>query len=214
MLNDYQQSILSQVTLKFGALQRLAEILEKAGDFTSILDDFVRIIPRLIPVEAFDTLDAYNQIRSACPMLGLPPVNIDRAAELQTEIARSYSDLLRKLDLHQYNRMDKLQARLDELINKAANALGRDWFICATEVCNATQDLTFAATRNDIKRHLEIKSEIAEGRLPGNTRTPYTVVTESGAQKIAQLKEQRSQIAGLAASQKVEIQAIISRSAQ
>jgi hypothetical protein len=210
-LNDYQQEILSQLTRRFSALRRLAELLERAGDFTLILDDFVRIIPRLIPVEALDSLEAYTQIRNACPMLGLPEVNIDRAAELQTELARAYANLLRKIDLHQYNRMDQLQAKLDQFIGKAVNSVGRDWYICASTICDSTQNLSFGAVRNDIRKYLEIKSEIAEGRLPGNSRHPYSIVSEAGEQKMVQLKESRSQIATLARSEKAEIQAIITR---
>lgn len=212
-LSDFQQEILSQLTRRFNALVRLAELLEKAGDFTGILDDFVRIIPRLIPIEALSSLDAYNQIRNACPMLGLPEANIDELAKLQFDLARAYADLLRKLDLHQYNRMEELQDRLDEMIGKALNAMGRDWFICASVVCDAAVDDAFLPIRQDVAKYLEIKSQIAEGRLPGNTRTPFTVVSESGAQKIQQLKEQRSQVAQLAQSENAEIQAIISRQA-
>lgn len=212
-LSDFQQEILSQLTRRFNALVRLAEILEKAGDFTAILDDFIRIIPKLIPIEALSTLDAYDQIRRACPMLGLPEANIDNLATLQFDIARAYANLLRKLDLHQYNRMDQLQARLDEAIGKALNAMGRDWFICASVVCDAAVNDAFLPIRQDVAKYLEIQSEIAEGRLPGNARTPFTIVSESGAQKIQQLKENRAQISTLAQSENVEIQAIISRRA-
>jgi hypothetical protein len=212
-LNDWQQSVLSGLTRRFGALQRLAQILEEAGDITGFLDDIVRIIPRLVPIEALDSLNAYNLIRGACPMLGLPEANIDAAAKLQTDLARAYAELLRKIDLHQFNRLDLLQARLDQVIGKAVNSLGRDWFICATTVCSATQDDLFGPVRSDVAKYLEIKSEIARGNLPGNTRTPFTIASESGAQKIQQLRENRVQISNLAKSEKAEIQSIVNRTA-
>lgn len=209
-LNDYQQAALAQITQRFGALQRLAEILEKAGDFTDILNDFTRITARLVPIDDV-SLDAYERIRLTCPMLGLPEASIDALEDLQTTLARAYSNLIRRLDLHQYNRMDLLQARLDGVIGKALNALGRDWFVCANAVCEATQTLEFSKIKEDVRQFMEIKSQIAEGRLPGNTRTPFTIVSESGAQKIALLKENRAQLSVLTTSEKENIQQIVSR---
>lgn len=220
-LSSFQQEVLDQLARHFNAIARLAEILEKVGDVTST-GDLAKIIPQLPPLSSLVSIDAYNQIRAACPMLNLPVANAahldsktgaDAVAKFQLDVARAYAGLLRKIDIHPFNRMGKLQARLDSVLAKAISAVGSDWFVCASIVCDLSTNAAFATTHDNIRQHLEINSQVAAGNLPPGTRTPFTVVSETGGPKVAQLMEQRSQLAQLSQSDNAQVQAIISRKA-
>jgi len=89
------------------------------------LGDLQQLIPQigsLIPLATID-LDAYNQIRAACPFLNLPPADPSgdantAVASLRAQIALAYAQFTGKLLNHPWNRMGKLQDEMNDFYSK------------------------------------------------------------------------------------------------
>lgn len=183
VLTDYQVSVLDTIGQKFTSLQRLATILEQAGDLADIISPILQSPNLIIPLSALNSVDVYNNIRNACPMLGLPEASADSIYQLQYQMALAYAEIMKKLDLHQYNRMDELQARLDDMVADAANALGRDWITCANVLCSVPTDPTVKT----------IAASIAESTSDPTSRL-LTVLNSAQQQKVDSLNNARIQI--------------------
>lgn len=110
-LADYQIKVLQAINGKFLALQRIADLLEQLGDISGFLPN----ISALIPISQID-LNLYEQLRSSCPFLNLPPASINAEAtldNLRAEVNAAYGRLLAQLSQNPLNRLGKLQAKLD-----------------------------------------------------------------------------------------------------
>ena len=208
ILTDFQNQLISQIYQKFSALKRLAEILEKAGDISGLLDNLLKIIPNMIPLELLRGLEFYEKLRQSCPMLNLPQASFESATgDLQTQVAKAYANLLQQIDLHQFNRLDKLQQRLDDFVGQVRNAGGVDWKICAGALCGAVQSATSAAGQKAFTDELDRLKKLPTTAQDAATK-PFQVIGEGTQQKVNDMKEARSRILALGQSQNPNVQAI------
>lgn len=136
-LADFQVKIMEAINGRFGALRRLANLLEAAGDLTGFVPD----ISKLIPLSRIDT-GIYDELRVNCPFLNLPPVDMSAEqylGELRAQVNAAYGRLLGQINLHPFSRMGQLQAKLNEYqtrINAAALG-GSDFLRCLQSICQA-----------------------------------------------------------------------------
>lgn len=206
-LQDFQKEVVEQVYRRILALKRLAEILEAAGDLSTIVGDVLNSLPGLPPVDFLNSIKVYEDLRFACPMLGLPPFNEEAVAELQAKVAAAYAEIVRRLDLHQYNRLDLLQARVDELVAKARSAMGIDWWICAEAICGIAENNFAVLNRNfkiELSRVDQLPADTAE-----NLKKPFRILSDSTQQKVNDLKSARADIVSLGKnSENPEIRAL------
>jgi hypothetical protein len=206
-LTDLQAQVMTELYAKFRSLQRLAEILEKAGDVSGFFSNLLALLPNLVPVDLLRGVEAYNSIRDACPMLGLPEAN---TGKLQTDLARAYADLIRRIDLHQFNRLDKLQERLDDLVSKANAAMSTDWMRCASAVCAAADKVSVASLKDNFRQELarvaNLPADAAEA-----AKKPFRVLNDSAVKKVSDLKEARVKIIQLGQSENASIQTMFNR---
>jgi hypothetical protein len=122
-----QAMIFDQVNRRVAALRRLAEILEQAGDLNILIPD----INKFIPIAQIDTL-MYDQLRQACPALGLPPFT--GVNDLKATVANAYARVQTYLQNCPYNRMGSIQEKLDSYLSKVTQATGPwdylNWMNC------------------------------------------------------------------------------------
>jgi len=203
VLIGYQQAILSQITNKFGALQRLARLLEEAGDLADIISPILQLPNTFIPLSLIaEGATIYNHLRDNCPMLNLPEASLDNIYDFQYRVALSYADLMKKLDLHQYNRMDQLQARLDEAIGEALDAMGRDWVQCAQSICDLAVSDDFLQLRDQFLTRV---STAVTGQ------SAYEVLNEAQREKVTRLNNARDFLGGLADTSREDVQSLFTR---
>jgi hypothetical protein len=208
VLTDFQDQLISQIYQKFGALKRLAEILEKAGDISGLISSLVGAIPNMIPVELLRGLEYYEKLRQSCPMLNLPLASFESVTgDVQTQVAKAYANLLQQIDLHQFNRLDKLQMRLDDFVNQARNAGGVDWRVCASALCGAVQSATSSAGQKAFADELNRLKKLPTTAEDAATK-PFQILGAGTQQKVNDLKESRARILALGQSQNSGIQAI------
>lgn len=184
LFTDLQVAILDKIGQKFTSLQRLASILERAGDLADIVSSILQAPNLFLPISALNSIDVYNNIRNACPFLGLPPADADSIYQLQYQLARAYADIMKKLDLHQYNRMDELQARLDDLISDGLDALGRNYITCANVLCSLPSDPTVQAILVDVENSVST--------VTGADNQALDVLNSAQKQKVQQLNDAKS----------------------
>ena len=147
-LQSYLLSIVGQYLKKLALLQRLASIMEQAGDLLQIPN-----LTNLIPVGLIDATN-YNQIRCACPFLNLPDLTSEEAAlaDFQSLVAKGYQALDSYLASHPYAAMNALQDQLDQLLaqieSTALNAIspGLDVIGCLEAICNGLDQLQLYAS--------------------------------------------------------------------
>lgn len=142
ILDEGQFLLLSAINRKLSALQRLAGLLEELGDFNSFLPDITRLVPIL---QIND--DLYEELRTACPFLNLPPSGL---GDLQADVAEAYNRLRAYLNAHPWNRMGNLQDRLNKLLDQfqLGNFPGSDFLQCATTMaCGTVPGLANGATK-------------------------------------------------------------------
>jgi hypothetical protein len=137
-LSDFQQKIIDAINSKFAALRRLAEMLERLGDLTGFLPD----LSKLVPISSL-SLSIYENLRSSCPMLGLPPGQGSPAqvlGNLQAQVDAAYGSLLAQLDLNPLSRLSKLQTKLDGYQQQFNLSVlgGGDFMRCLQAACQAT----------------------------------------------------------------------------
>lgn len=136
-LSDFQQKVIDMINGKFAALRRLADLLERLGDLTGFLPD----ISKLIPISAID-LSIYENLRTECPFLNLPPAQGDPEqvlGQLRAQLNTAYGRLLGQLNLNPYGRLSKLQQKIDDFqqqFNLAA-LNGVDFMQCLQAACQA-----------------------------------------------------------------------------
>jgi hypothetical protein len=215
-LTDVENKVIEALYRKLGSLRRLAELLEKAGDITGLIGAVLNSLPSMIPVQLLRSFEAYNRLREFCPMLGLPPAGIESTADLQTKVATAYSKLIQQLDLHQYNRLDKLQARLDSLVAEARSVIGSgtDWMICAKAMCDA---IGGDASITGLKT--AFNTEVARvAALPATAveaaKKPFRVLDDEAIKKVDDLKRARVQLIALGQSENADIQATFDKLAR
>ena len=146
-LQAYLLSIVSKYLKKLALLQRLASMIEQAGDLIHLPD-----LANLIPVGLLDASN-YNQIRCACPFLGLPALDAEQAAlvDLQTLVQKGYQELDSFFANHPYARLTQLQDQLDQLLAEieqaALNAIspGMDVLACLDAICQGLDQLQIYA---------------------------------------------------------------------
>lgn len=127
MLTSAQAMIFNQINRRVAALRRLAAILEQAGDLNTLIPD----INKFIPIAQIDTL-MYDQLRQACPVLGLPPFT--GVNDLKATMANAYAQVQTYLQNCPYNRMGGIQGKLDNYLSKVTQATGpwdyMNWMNC------------------------------------------------------------------------------------
>lgn len=173
--NDYANSVTS-VNRKFNALQRLAELLEQLGDVQSILEG---INPTaLVPLYLIN-FDTYTNLVTACPFLNLPktPSNESTAA-LQEQVTTAYANMIKRLNLHPFVRMGKLQSQMDKAATKANKSLnaGTQFMQCLQQACATT-----AAIESFVNNFQEEANQFAKNYVAANGQ----VLTQEQQQKVS-----------------------------
>lgn len=127
LLTGAQSMIFNQINKRVAALRRLAAILEQVGDLNTLIPD----INKFIPIAQIDTL-MYEQLRAACPALGLPPFT--GVNDLKAAVANAYAQVQTTLQNCPYNRMGGIQGKLDNYLSKVTQATGpwdyMNWMNC------------------------------------------------------------------------------------
>jgi hypothetical protein len=130
---EYENQLLSAVMGKFNSLERLVQLIYEMG--SSVL----RAVPRLsdwIPVAEID-LSIYERLRAACPMLGLPPADLESLEELRAEVEDAYMNFFYEFySNHPWCQIEYYRSEANKYLNDAYGALGRDWLACASFVCH------------------------------------------------------------------------------
>jgi hypothetical protein len=150
-LQAYLVGLISQYLRKLTLLQRLASIIEQAGDDIVLPD--IAALANLIPLGLLDAFN-YNQIRCACPFLGLPALTAEQAelADLKNLVAQGYQALDQLFASHPYARLNQLQDELDSILaqieQSALSAIspGMDVLACLEAICNALDQLQIYST--------------------------------------------------------------------
>lgn len=186
-LQGLQVRAINALFARFAALQRLAQILADVGDVSGFLNALLNSVGRLVPLGLVD-VTAYNQLRAACPFLGLPAITTDGLDQLITDLAIAYADLLRQIDLHPFARLDGLQSRLNSALATALNAFNNDWYLCAQAICDV------ATGETEILRIAEFKTKIA---LAADPAEAFSVIGEAGVDKANQIKTARAEVLSL-----------------
>jgi len=182
-LVELQHQILAKINGKFAQLKRLARLLEDTLDISQIIPNPADLLPS---IDA--TLALYNELRSSCPLLNLPAPSTGALDDLRSKLNLAYNNLLQKIDNHAWSRMDELQNKMDELLNKAASYTNNDWISCAQSICAQMESPTkdrWARTLSDFKSQLNV---------PGKA---FSVMNTGQKAKAEQIKELRTQIKAL-----------------
>lgn len=132
-LANAEYAIMQQLNAKFISLERLAAFLYELGTLGIQLPD----ISGLVSLSAI-TPAVYAQLNISCPALGLPPPTVG-LGPMQAAVGASYALLGKRLQLHPWNRLLKLQRQLDEFIAdvNAGAALGYNVLLCLENACYA-----------------------------------------------------------------------------
>lgn len=144
LLADYQYKLIVLLNSKFDSLRRLADLLENLGDLSSLLPPF----SSLFPLSAID-LNTYEQLRQACPSLGLPPVEDEINEEidkLRARVGEAYDRILRDLKSLPWFRMGKLQDEMDKFRSKVGGVIdvSGEFLECLQAACNAQETVQSA----------------------------------------------------------------------
>lgn len=182
-LANFQQSIIDAINGKFAALRRLAELLERLGDLSAFIPD----ISQLVPISSID-ISIYENLRSSCPFLNLPPASGDPGqvlGNLRSQVDAAYGRLLSNLDVNPLSRMSKLQQRFDDYQAKFnLGALkGTDFMSCLQAACQAAVQV--------------------EGVVSNLSNTSPTKVLNSAKTYLNNMVNQQGQILNDGAKQKV-----------
>jgi hypothetical protein len=129
-LAQLQFQLLKALNKKFAALRRLAELLEQAGDLSSVLTG----LGQLIPVLNID-LNLYEELARNCPFLNLPPASNESLNALRSKLSAAYSTFAGKLLNHPWMRMNKLQDELNKFQQKLNFPYGDDYLRCLESIC-------------------------------------------------------------------------------
>jgi hypothetical protein len=100
---------------KAAIMSRLAGLIERAGALSPIPN-----IPGLIPLKDLSAQN-YEDLRRACPFLGLAPFSGGGLDELKRKVDEAYAQLTNELANHPWSRFDGLQGPLDNAVNQASS---------------------------------------------------------------------------------------------
>lgn len=127
ILTSAQGLIFNEINNRVASLRRLAQILENLGDLNTLIPN----INNFIPIAEIDTL-MYEQLRQACPQLGLPPFTA--VDDMKAAVADAYARVQDYLYNSPYNRMGGIQSKLDDALSKFTQAAGPwdylNWMSC------------------------------------------------------------------------------------
>jgi hypothetical protein len=129
-LAQFQFQILKSLNKKFAALRRLAELLEQAGDLSSLLPN----LGQLVPVPNL-TISLYEELASNCPFLNLPSATESSLTALQSKLNAAYGLFAGQLLNHPWMRMNKVQDELNKFQQKINFPYGDDYLRCLETVC-------------------------------------------------------------------------------
>jgi hypothetical protein len=135
-LSFLQQRIIEAINGKFLALRRLADLLMQLS-----APGFIPNISALIPISSID-ISLYENLRSSCPFLKLPPASADPGVvvgQLQAQVNMAYGQLIGMLMLNPLGRLSKLQAKMDDYMAQfnLAALQGTDFMRCLQAACAA-----------------------------------------------------------------------------
>jgi len=175
---------------KFQQLQRLASLIEQAGDVGGFLPD----ISGLIPVTDID-LSAYTNLAAACPGLNLPAFSSGNLAELQAEVLAAYGRMVSDIVNHPYLRMDSLQEEMTKVQAEINDALGvgLQWLECLQAACNLGEAaIKFSAGMNAASIQQAI-TDYTERFITKNGQ----ILTDAAKAKVDNAKSIKNTIEGL-----------------
>lgn len=132
VLSGIQLIAIREINKKFLSMQRLAAIIEQAGDFSLFLPD----LGTLFPLSEID-LNIYTNLKQACPFLNLPAPGEAGITELRAKIGASYAVYIRLLTNHSYLRLDDLQEQLLKVQGKFNDIVldGVEFISCLQQAC-------------------------------------------------------------------------------
>jgi len=136
LLADYQYKLLVLLNSKFDSLRRLADLLEGLGDLSSLLPP----LSSLFPLSQID-LSLYENLRTSCPALGLPPVEDpinEEIEKLRARVGEAYDRILRDLRSVPWVRMGKIQDEIEKFRNKVGGVLdiSGEYLECLQAACD------------------------------------------------------------------------------
>lgn len=177
-LNNLEARLLGRLFSKWEGLHRLADLLERAGDISSLIPNPAY----LVPLNALD-LSVYDRIRASCPMLGLPAADLGGLSDLRRRLENAYWDLLRRLQAHPWNRLMDLDRELGNFLKKLGPV--NDWSRCLNTLCESFGSEDAAAYRAIRQQFDEIIN------APGEVKS---VLSQTATQKAEQLRATTSEI--------------------
>lgn len=121
-------------------LQVTAELLEDQVNFSDVLVDPTSLIdPSVL------TIDTLVNLQASCPGLGLPasPGVADLQA-MQARLRNAYFELYEKINLSPLLKLDRFQAKLNELKTRIALTAQeiQNYLTCAAAACDSSETLT------------------------------------------------------------------------
>jgi len=122
-LEAYPAIIVNKLLKKIALLQRIASIIEQAGDILALPS--LEALNGILSLAELTIAD-YNAIRAACCFLHLPPVNDANLLQLIAQLQGALQSLLNLLLEHPWSRLSGLQDELDALIEEAIGAITGD----------------------------------------------------------------------------------------
>lgn len=136
-IQNQATSLLGLALRKIIQLQRLAQLLVTSG---------VGIpLPNINGLLALSQIGpaTYNQLRAACPLLGLPPLNTQSLDELISAVRSAYQQLQNDLMIHPFASLAGLDDQLNEVLNKVEGEIfkaigpGISMLQCLNALCNS-----------------------------------------------------------------------------
>lgn len=175
-----QLELLTRINKKFAALRNLARLLEQLADLEGLLPN----INLLVPVLDIN-LNVYNQIRSACPFLKLPPAEAD-FNQLQVLVRNAYSELYKLIRRSPHFRLGKLQEEMDRFQNEIIGSIlqASEFIRCLQTICRAGVELRtqYARVQTQIDTYRKNFATNAGKVLSAPAEAKYNLAKQSLAQ--------------------------------
>lgn len=135
-LTEARIRVVGLIYRKLRSLQALARLLEQLGDVSSLIPDPTQFIPLSII-----DLSLYNQLRSNCPALGLPPGDISEIDKLRQRVADAYQKLIDQINCHPHKRLQELDRAFNRALQEHAGFFEEpEWMQCFQFICDASTE--------------------------------------------------------------------------
>jgi len=154
-------------------LQRLSQLLYTAG-----LQAPLPNVTSLLPLSLIN-FNFYNQLKYACPALGLTDMSSSSLADLQNMVRSSYEALAEGLNGHPFKQMSGIQDQLNDILGAVNSILAQtdemNMFACLQSACQGYSRLgvysdTFQQTTLDSFQKMYTELGPNYGRVLNDTQ--------------------------------------------